>query len=128
METRNMVNIDSIVAAATDYANSFYVGDATERAKRIERVLHRELAKRSPSFFNADGTFYHWGVPEMIRLAADSVNEHPEQHKLIVKVLDVCGNMASVRLEANWGVDYLHLAKLDGEWKVINVLWDKPCQ
>jgi hypothetical protein len=27
---------------------------------------------------------------------------------------------------ANW-IDYLHLAKWDGEWKIINVLWElKP--
>ena len=32
--------------------------------------------------------------------------------------------MASVRTDADWGVDYIHLAKLDGDWKVVNVLWD----
>jgi hypothetical protein len=34
--------------------------------------------------------------------------------------------MASVRTDADWGVDYMHLAKIDGEWKIVNVLWDKP--
>ena len=33
--------------------------------------------------------------------------------------------MASVRTDAYWGVDYMHLAKIDGEWKVVNVLWDR---
>jgi hypothetical protein len=33
--------------------------------------------------------------------------------------------MASLRTDAYWGVDYMHLAKIDGEWKIVNVLWDR---
>jgi Putative lumazine-binding len=40
------------------------------------------------------------------------------------KLLDLTPRMASVRTDAAWGVDYVHLAKLNGEWKVVNVLWD----
>ncbi len=30
---------------------------------------------------------------------------------------------ASVKLIAEWGIDYMHLAKYDGRWKIVNVLW-----
>ena len=30
---------------------------------------------------------------------------------------------ATVKLVAQWGVDYMHLARYDGRWKVVNVLW-----
>lgn len=29
-----------------------------------------------------------------------------------------------MRTDADWGVDYIHLVKLDGKWKVVNVVWD----
>jgi hypothetical protein len=123
MSTAVGTDVDQVVAVATDYVTSFYAGSARERAARIERVLHPLLAKRSPSHLRDDGTFYEWTVPEMIEIAARSVDE-PEKGPYAVKVLDLSGNMASVRTDAAWGVDYMHLAKIDGHWKVVNVLWD----
>jgi hypothetical protein len=31
--------------------------------------------------------------------------------------------MGVVRTEAAWGIDYISLAKFNGKWKIINVLW-----
>ncbi|MGH9838243.1 MAG: nuclear transport factor 2 family protein [Blastocatellia bacterium] len=30
---------------------------------------------------------------------------------------------ASAKLVAEWGMDYFHLAKYDGKWKIVNVMW-----
>ena len=44
-----------------------------------------------------------------------------------VQVLDVFENAASARATMSGWVDYLHLAKVDGQWKIVNVLWElKP--
>jgi hypothetical protein len=59
----------------------------------------------------------------MKTIAAGSADD-PEKRPYSVRVLDVAGNMASVRTDAEWGVDYMHLAKIDGGWRVVNVLWD----
>jgi hypothetical protein len=123
MSTAVGTDVDQVVAAATDYLTSFYSGSAEERAARIERVLHPLLAKRSPSHVQDDGTFREWTVPEMKTIAAGSVDD-PEKRPYSVRVLDVAGNMASVRTDAEWGVDYMHLARIDGGWRVVNVLWD----
>ena len=40
-----------------------------------------------------------------------------------VHVLEVLEQTAAVRVTAWWGSDYLHLAKYDGRWKIIHVLW-----
>jgi Putative lumazine-binding len=116
-------DVDQVVAVATDYLTSFYSGSAKERAARMRRVLHPHLAKRSPSHLREDGTFYEWELPEMLDIAAGSVDEGPKR-PYSVRLLDVAGDMASVRTDADWGVDYLHLARIGGEWKVVNVLWD----
>jgi hypothetical protein len=40
-----------------------------------------------------------------------------------IQILDRFDDMCVVKTEARWGIDYIHLAKWNGEWKVVNVLW-----
>ena len=40
-----------------------------------------------------------------------------------VAILDVLDQTASVKLVAEWGVDYMRLAKFDGKWMIVSVLW-----
>ncbi len=40
-----------------------------------------------------------------------------------VVIYEVMDQTASVKLVADWGIDYMHLAKFDGKWMIINVLW-----
>jgi hypothetical protein len=32
--------------------------------------------------------------------------------------------IANVKLDAAWGVDYIHLTKSSGEWMIVNVIWE----
>ena len=41
-----------------------------------------------------------------------------------MRILDVYGNAASARIQAASWVDYPHLAKSNGRWVIINVLWE----
>jgi len=116
-------DLDQVPAVATDYLTSFYEGSAEERAARIERAIHPDLAKRSPSYVQEDGTFRQWTLPVMIEIAAGSV-DYATKRPYSVRVLDLAGDMASVRTDAEWGIDYMHLGKIDGQWRVVNVLWD----
>ena len=44
-----------------------------------------------------------------------------------VTILDVFGNTASVKAVATDWIDYLHIAKSNGRWVIVNVLWEmKP--
>ena len=47
-----------------------------------------------------------------------------DQRRMDVQILDIYENTASVRITAGEWIDYMHLAKVDGEWKIINVLWE----
>ena len=52
----------------------------------------------------------------------------PEDRQLKeVTILDRFNNVAVVKVVASDWVDYLEVAKFNGEWKIINVLWElKP--
>jgi Putative lumazine-binding len=122
--TEAAIDAEQVIAAATDYLTSFYTstGDAEQRTARIKRVLHVELAKRSPCRMENE-MFLNWSYGEVCAIAE---REHGgnDPFPYSATLLDLTPRMASVRTDAAWGVDYVHLAKLNGEWKVVNVLWD----
>jgi hypothetical protein len=41
-----------------------------------------------------------------------------------VTILDHTGMIANVKLEAAWGIDYIHLTKNSGHWMIVNVIWE----
>ena len=44
-----------------------------------------------------------------------------------VEILDYFVSVATVKLTMRDWVDYMHIARVGGEWKIVNVLWDmKP--
>ena len=52
-----------------------------------------------------------------------------ERH-IEVEVNDISHGMAAVKLTSSMYIDHLQLGKVNGEWKIINVLWvpnpDRP--
>ena len=107
--------------AALDYAESWYAGDA----EQMRRALHPQLAKR----IARSGQVEAMDAEKLIAGVAAGYGKKtpPERQLKNVKILDVFGNAASVRLEMSGWIDYLHLAKFGDEWKIVNVLWElKP--
>jgi hypothetical protein len=108
--------------AALDYIEGWFAGDST----RMRRALHPDLAKRavlrdpqgrlfldlqsSSMLVRAAGFGFGTSLPEARRWAT-------------VQILDVDGDLASVKLHSTQLVDYMHLVRWDGEWKILNVLW-----
>ena len=46
--------------------------------------------------------------------------------RMRITVYDVLDQTATAKLVAEWGIDYMHLAKFDGKWMIVNVLWQSP--
>ena len=115
---------DAIRARTLDYAEGWYSGDG----ERMARALHPELAKRIAVVDKE-------GKPALQSMNAEQLiagtrkgygkNTPPEKQLKDVKILDVFRNAATVRLEMEGWIDYLHLAKFGEEWKIVNVLWER---
>lgn len=116
-----------IKQAALDYIEGWYEGNA----ERMERALHPELAKRIVRTDRASGRS---GLGQMSAMtlvqstrAGGGKNTAKEKQQKDVTVLDIFGNSASAKIIASEWVDYLHLAKWNGRWVIVNVLWElKP--
>lgn len=117
---------EGVRAAVLDYVEGIYEVDAS----RIERSVHPELAKRG--FFVKKGeTAYSSSVMTFQQLVdlAKSYNKDGRVKRDAPKevvIFDVSDQTASAKLTAVWGIDYIHLAKYEGKWKFVNVLWQTP--
>jgi hypothetical protein len=117
----------AIKRAALDYAEGWYEGSP----ERMERALHPELAKR---IVRTDAKTGRSRIEQMsaltlingVRAGYGKSTPVAEQLK-DVTILDVYGSTASVKVVMSEWIDYLHLARWNGEWKIVNVLWElKP--
>lgn len=125
--TRNMASssdIEKIKQAVLGYIEAWYNGEP----QRGEKSLHPELAKRivrvNPETgqdkldcMSASFLVERWKSGQGKNTpAANQLKE--------ITILDVHGKMASVKLEAASWVDYMHLAIVDGQWVIVNILWE----
>ncbi len=117
---------EAVKQAVLDYVEGVYEVSPT----RIEKSIHPDLAKRG--FFIKKGeTVYSphtMTFPQLVELSKNyNKDGHvPKDAPKDVVVYDISDQTASAKLTAIWGIDYIHLAKYDGKWKIINVLWQTP--
>ena len=113
----------AVEQAALDYVDALYNADTT----RIERSVHPQLTKRG---FWRDNANLPWGPQttmtyDQLMTLTKTWNADKKRDTSIKKVdvFDVLDQTATAKVTAMWGVDYLHLAKYDGRWKIINIVW-----
>lgn len=113
----------AIRATALNYIEGWYSADAA----RMERALHPHLAKRFMESF-ADGRvrLTETTALELVQqVRAGGGSSTPERERRTdVRILDVFQDVASVRVDAHGWIDYMHLAKVGSEWRIVNVLWE----
>ncbi|MEJ2481877.1 MAG: nuclear transport factor 2 family protein [Gemmatimonadota bacterium] len=113
----------SIRATALDYIEGFYTGDA----ERMERALHHDLKKRIVEREPGEPEVLdEMSAEELVAMTArgGGTGMPDDLKRSDVTILDIFGKMASVKIVAGMWVDYMHLAEVDGEWKIVNVLWE----
>lgn len=112
-----------IRAAALDYIDGWYTGDAA----RMERALHPELAKRIVATDPATGQsrLGQMGAPVLVNQTRQGGGSDipAASRRNEVRIFDIYNGTASVRVTATGWIDYMHLAKWNSQWKIVNVLW-----
>ncbi len=116
----------AITATALDYIEGWYEGNA----ERMERALHPDLAKRIVRTNDQGRSMLQqmsaMGLVQGVK-SGGGKNTPKERQEKDVTILDVYRNAASVKVVASDWIDYLHIAKFNGRWVIVNVLWElKP--
>jgi hypothetical protein len=109
--------------AVDDYVTAIYEA----KPELIERSVDEGLAKFGFHRSKSNGEFKKFpmtfeqlvelskGYKDSGYLSADPPKE--------IHIMEVLEKVAVVKLVADWGVDYMHLAKEEGTWKIAHVIW-----
>lgn len=105
-----------------DYVEGIYEVDPA----RIERSVHPSLHKGG-FFVQENGTysFTSMAFSELVELSKhyNEDGKMPKDAPKEIVIYDVLDQIATAKLTAWWGTDYIQLAKYDGRWMIVNILW-----
>lgn len=112
-------DLKAIEKTALHYAEACYERDGD----RMEQILHPDLATGvlMPDPRSGKERLGHLRLAEVVR-SESGAGTPPDKRRADVSILDVYGNVASVKLQMHGWVDYLHMVKTEGCWLIINVL------
>ena len=118
-----VVEIAAIRQTAIDYMEVWYLGDD----KRMKASLHKELAKRSLKGIWGEDELRHTTASDMVSYTKSRYGERLWQQDLNinVEIMDCFKDIASVKVMTPHYYEYLHLAKMEDKWVIINALYEK---
>ena len=121
--SQNDQDLTYIQSVTEEYLTAWYQGDE----QLMETVVHPQMAKKI--VFDAghnQGALAYLSAQDLIdqtrRKRTQVVNV--DDLKADITILDVYNNSAMVKAETENWIDYLHMAKISGEWKIVNILWE----
>jgi hypothetical protein len=116
------VNAQAIYQAVSDYYDGWYTPDT----KRMERCLHAGLAKRAIQLDEM-------GKEYLLHLTKDRMVESTgkgggstapaEKKNWTITILDSYEEIATVKVSSGEYMEYIHLARQDDQWQIVNVIW-----
>ncbi len=109
--------------AVLDYVEGVY----NVQPERIKRSVHPDL-KKLGYYWDKKGKWHPipMNFEELVKLTANWNKDGSKANadsKKIITIFEVKQKTASAKVEAVWGQDYIQLAKLDGKWMIMHVLW-----
>jgi hypothetical protein len=115
---------EAVRQAATDYIESVY----DINPELVGRSVHPDLVKLG--FYMQDGEYVSAKMTydQLYKLAVtyNKNGQIPKDAVKKVEILDLSDQTATAKVTAHWGIDYMQLAKFDGKWKIIHILWQSP--
>jgi len=121
---------EGVEKACMNYIEGFYEGDTS----KLEASLQPTLNKFG-FWKNKDTNTYrqvaHMSYDQALAYAKNVLEKKefpkPEAPKEVL-VLDIGNNIASAKVTAWWGIDYILLSKRDTKWMIEQVLWEGPLE
>jgi len=116
----------AIKETALNYIEGWYEANPDRMAKAVHGDLAKQIVVRDRP--RAREFVRDMSATELIEgTRGGGGSQTPaERRRRDVTILDISyGKAASVKVVASDWVDYLHVAKVDGQWKIVNVLWER---
>ncbi len=113
----------AIKQTAMDYVDGTYASDAA----RVERAVHPDMVKAFPRLIDQTGrtspSYISYSIMiEGTRAKAYAVADTARH--INVQILNIHEDVANVKATSSGANEYLQMVKLDGAWKIVNILWN----
>ena len=117
-EDRILVN-----RAALDYVEAFTEGKPEPLDRSVDKKLDKLGFYRAPDA--TEYTLMTMSLAQAKELAAGlkASGQVPDGATHKIAILDLMDKTAAVKVEAFWGIDYMHLIKERDAWKIRQVVW-----
>ncbi|NNE98661.1 MAG: hypothetical protein HKN25_06540 [Pyrinomonadaceae bacterium] len=121
-------DMEAVEKASLHYIEGFYEGDPA----KLKACLIPELNKHG--YYKRKGTDKYVPAGDFPFTKALTYAENVRAKKDFAKpgspkeveVLGLSNKIAITKVTANWGIDYMLLAKNDGKWMIRQILWEGP--
>lgn len=116
----------AIKVTALNYIEGYYNADDKRMAKALDAELAKRIIFKDPAGDAVLGMGYTQLLLNTRRNKNANILVNNDAFKAIVTIYDIGINIAEVKVTTNKlkFMDYLQLGRINGEWKIINVLWE----
>ena len=123
-------NKEGVTKACMNYLEGFYEGNQNKLRASLQPNLNK-----FGFWKDADSDKYRQ-VNHMSFDAALAFAKNVKEKKEFpaadapkkIEILDISNTIASVKVTAWWGIDYMLLSKRDNKWMIEQVLWEGPLE
>ena len=96
-------------------------------AELMESTLQEDAVSKVVTSSGKHSRLEFFSALELVQLTRKGGGKQVplNERKMDITVLDQFQNAATVKIQAYDAVEYLHLARWKGEWKIINILFER---
>jgi hypothetical protein len=114
---------DLVHVAVEDYVLGLY----EVSPERIARSVDTSLTK--VGYYDHNGKAHNhapmtyqqlYNLSSSWNKKGDKINEDSPKR---IEIYEVNDKTAAAKLTAEWGIDFMHLCKVDGKWKIRHIMW-----
>ncbi len=121
---------ENVTKACLNYIEGFYEGDTIKLIRCLMPSLYKfgYWKDKTSGKYAADGNMTYRQALDYAKNILDKKHFAKPDAPKKVEVLDVQNTIASAKVTAWWGIDYILLSKQNDTWMIEQILWEGPLQ
>jgi len=119
---------EKVERACLNYIEGFYEGDTAKLIASLKPSLHKlgYWKNKNTGVYDFDGQMTYREALDYAKNVMAKKNFSKADALKKVEVLDIGNTIASAKVTAWWGIDYILLSKQGDKWIIEEVLWEGP--
>lgn len=122
-ETVVKTDEELVRAAVEDYVLALYKVEPFRIERSVDTSLHKigYYDYNNEEYCHSPMTYQQlFDLSATWNKKGDQTTEDSPQK---IEIYEVSSKTASAKLTAVWGIDYMHLSKCNGQWKIMSIMW-----